>query len=104
VAREFDATVVWMAEAPLVGGRRLLVKHGTRMVRAIVGPVKYRVDVHTLGEETGVPGLGLNDIGLVGMKLASTIAHDPYDRCRETGSFIMIDEATNATVGAGLIR
>jgi sulfate adenylyltransferase large subunit len=103
VAREFDATIVWMGEQPLTASRRYVVKHGTRYIRAIMGPVRSRLNIHTLAEEEGVPQLGLNEIGRVGVKLASTIAYDPYQSCRATGAFIVIDESTNNTVGAGMI-
>ncbi len=103
VAREFDATMVWMSEQPLTPSRRYLVKHGTRTIRAIIGPVRNRLNIHTLTPEDGVTQLELNEIGVVGVKLASTIACDPYARCRATGAFIVIDEASNDTVGAGMI-
>jgi sulfate adenylyltransferase large subunit len=104
VSREFDATIVWMGEQPLTASRKYIVKHGTRYIRAILGPVRSRLNIHTLVEETGVPQLALNEIGRVGVRLASTIAYDPYTSCRGTGAFIVIDEATNNTVGAGMIR
>ncbi len=103
VAREFEAEVVWMGEQGLEPSRRYIIKHGTRYVRAILGPVHSRLNIHTLQEDEGATRLGLNEIGRVGVKLASTIAFDPYAQCRTTGAFIIIDEATNNTVGAGMI-
>lgn len=107
VAREFDATVVWMSSEPLAPSRRYIIKHGTRYIRAILGPVKERLDIHTLKwqspADSSAPALALNDIGRVGVRLASTIAFDPYARCRATGGFIIIDEASNNTVAAGMI-
>ncbi len=103
VAREFEATIVWMSDEPLTPSRRYIVKHMTRYVRAILGPVKERWNIQSLEAEAGAERLGLNEIGRVGVRLASTIAYDPYERCRATGGFIVIDEATNNTVGAGMI-
>ncbi len=103
VSREFDATIVWMSEQPLANSKRCIVKHGTRYIRAIMGPIRHRLNIHTLRPETTPPQLALNEIGLVGMRLASTIAYDPYKKCRATGAFAVIDEATNNTIGAGMI-
>lgn len=106
VSREFDASIVWMGEQPLAPGRRLMIKHGARYIRAIIGPVREKLEIHTLRWQPGDAtnnSLALNEIGRVGVKLASTILYDPYARCRATGGFIIIDEATNNTVGAGMI-
>lgn len=103
VSREFDAELIWMSEQGLLPARKYLVKHGTRTIRAILGPVKNRLNLHTLIHETGATTLGLNEIGVVRMRLASTIAFDRYAECRGTGCFVVIDEATNNTVAAGMI-
>ncbi|MFN7022612.1 MAG: sulfate adenylyltransferase subunit 1 [Phycisphaerales bacterium] len=104
ISREVDATVVWMAEQPLVAGRRYMIKHGSRYVRAIAGPIRERLEIHSLDWKPDAGRLGLNEIGRVGFRLASTIVYDPYERCRATGAMIIIDEATNNTVGAAMIR
>ncbi|MCW2606677.1 MAG: sulfate adenylyltransferase [Frankiales bacterium] len=98
----FEATVCWMADAPLTGGRRLLVKHTTRTVKAIVTAVQDRLDVTTLAHEP-VPSLQLNDIGRVTLRTAQPLVVDPYAVDRRTGAFILVDEATGATVGAGMV-
>ncbi|MCW2778233.1 MAG: sulfate adenylyltransferase [Frankiales bacterium] len=98
----FAATVCWMTDAPLVPGRRLLVKHTTRTVKAIVTEVQDRLDVTTLAHEP-VPSLQLNDIGRVTVRSASPLVLDPYVVDRRTGAFILIDEASGATVGAGMV-
>ena len=103
VARELEAIVCWMADAPLRAGGRYALKHTTRAVRAIVEAVDWHLDVETLGREDNSHGLALNEIGHVRLRLSGPLAFDPYARNRETGSFILIDEATNDTVGAGLI-
>jgi sulfate adenylyltransferase large subunit len=104
VARELEADVCWMTDRPLRQGGRYLVKHTTREVTAIVDEVRDHVDVHTL-ERGGAPReLALNDIGRVRLRTSAPLVFDPYQSNRRTGSFILIDEASNDTVGAGLIH
>jgi sulfate adenylyltransferase large subunit len=103
VARELEAIVCWMSDAPLRAGGRYALKHTTRSVRAIVEAVDWHLDVETLGREDNSHGLALNEIGHVRLRLSAPLAFDPYARNRDMGSFILIDEATNDTVGAGLI-
>jgi sulfate adenylyltransferase large subunit len=100
--RELTADVCWMADAPLSARGRYALKHTTRATRAIVEAVESRVDVHTL-EPGPADRLELNDIGRVRLRLAGPLAADPYARNRATGSFILIDEASNDTVGAGMV-
>ncbi|HXE45106.1 MAG TPA: GTP-binding protein, partial [Conexibacter sp.] len=103
VARELEATVCWMSDTPLKPGGRYALKHTTRSVRAIVDDVDWHLDVETLAREENSHGLALNEIGHVRLRLSAPLVFDPYERNRETGSFILIDEASNDTVGAGLI-
>jgi sulfate adenylyltransferase large subunit len=103
LAREIEATICWMANAPLRAGGRYAIKHATHAARAIIDEVADRVDVHTLLPDTNANELGLNDIGRVRLKTSKPLAFDPYLRNRSTGSFILIDETTNDTVGAGMI-
>jgi len=103
VARELEAVVCWMSDAPLRAGGRYALKHTTRAVRAVVEDVDWHLDVETLAREENSHGLALNEIGHVRLRLSGPLAFDPYARNRETGSFILVDEATNDTVGAGLI-
>ncbi len=100
--RELTADVCWMTDVPLAPRRRYSLKHTTRSVRAIVDEVQSRVDVHTL-ENDPAESLELNDIGRVRLRLGAALTVDPYARNRDTGSFILIDEATGDTVGAGMI-
>jgi sulfate adenylyltransferase large subunit len=103
VARELEADVCWMTDRPLRQGGRYLVKHTTREVTAIVNELCDHVDVHTL-ERGGAPQeLALNDIGRVRLRTSAPLVFDPYESNRRTGSFILIDEASNNTVGAGLV-
>ena len=92
-----------MATEPLRPGGRYLIKHTSRTATAIVAELIDVVDVDTL-ERAGPPdGFELNDIGRVSLRTSVPLAIDPYTRNRRTGSFILIDEASNATVGAGMI-
>jgi sulfate adenylyltransferase subunit 1 len=103
VARELDAVVCWMADAPLKAGARYAIKHTTRAVRGVVEAVDWHLDVETLERVDNEDGLALNEIGHVRLRLSGPLAFDPYERNRDTGSFILVDEASNDTVGAGLI-
>ncbi len=103
LARDLVADVCWMADGPLRPGARLAIKHATHTARAIVDALDDRVDVGTLQRETAPAELALNDIGRVRLRTSKPLAFDPYARNRATGSFILIDEATNDTVGAGMI-
>ena len=103
VARELEATVCWMAERPLEPRARLVVKHTTRTVRAIADELLSVVDIHTLEDQPSPERLELNDIARVRFRLAEPLAVDPYAENRTTGAFILIDESTNDTVGAGMI-
>ena len=103
VVRELEAVVCWMGERPLEERGRYLVKHGARTVRAIVEEVADRIDVNTLAADSSACTLAMNDLGHVRLRLGGPLAIDPYWRNRVTGAFIVIDEATNDTVGAGLV-
>ena len=102
VDQRFDATVVWMAEEPLVPGKEYLFKQTTKVVPGKVSALRYRVDINTLHREPA-PTLALNEIGRCGITLNTPVAFDAYRRNRATGGFIMIDRLTNATVAAGMI-
>jgi sulfate adenylyltransferase subunit 1 (EFTu-like GTPase family) len=101
--RSIEATVCWMADQPLVARGRYVVRHTTREVRGIVDEVVHKINVHTLEPDTAANELGLNEIGSIKLRLSAPLVVDDYSRNRETGCFILIDEATNATVGAAMI-
>jgi bifunctional enzyme CysN/CysC len=103
VSDVFDATVCWMSDRPLREGARYAIKHTTRSARAVVRQLRYRIDVNTLHRDLAAEELGLNDIGRVTLRLSAPLAFDTYARNRNTGSFVLIDEATNDTVAAGMI-
>jgi bifunctional enzyme CysN/CysC len=103
VAHQFEATVVWMHEAPLLQGRQYLLKIGAKMVSATVAPVKYRLNVNTL-DQIPAERLELNDIGVCELQFDRPVAFAPYAESRALGGFILIDRLTNDTVGAGLLH
>jgi bifunctional enzyme CysN/CysC len=103
-AQDIEAMVCWMAsETKLARRSRLVVKHTSRTVKAIVTDLHYRIDVNTLHRDEAATELGLNEIGRVRLRLTQPIFCDPYARNRTTGGLILIDEGTNATVGAAMI-
>jgi sulfate adenylyltransferase large subunit len=104
VAREFEAMLCWMSEEPMRPGGRYVIHHTTRSAKAIIDKLEYRVDVNTLDRDPEASELALNEIGRVHLRSSTPLVVDPYSRNRVTGSFILIDEATNDTVGAGMIR
>jgi sulfate adenylyltransferase large subunit len=101
-AREIEAMVCWMSQSPMKPGARYAIKHTTRTARAVIERLEYRVDVNTL-EHAEAGGLGLNEIGHVHLRSSAPLMVDRYRRNRTTGSFILIDEATNDTVAAGML-
>ena len=103
VTREITATVCWMSTGALHPRQKLLLKHTTRTVRAVVDTVASRLDVNSLERDDTADELTLNEIGSVTLRLAQPLVVDPYTAIRATGAFILIDEVTGHTVGAGMI-
>jgi len=103
VADQFESTIVWMADEPLLPGRPYWLKIGTRTVSATVSEPKYKVNVNTL-EHLATKRLELNEIGVCNIALDRTVAFDAYTANRETGGFILIDRLSNHTVGAGMLH
>jgi len=102
VEKEFESMLCWLSEAPLDLNRKYIIKHTTRMVKCVFSRLEYRVDVNTLAHHETAK-LNMNDIARVAMKVQQPLALDHYSKNRFTGSFIVIDEATNNTVAAGMI-
>lgn len=102
VTRELVADVCWMSDRPLVERGRYILRHTTREVTALVDSIVHRVDIHTQNTESAQQ-LDLNDIGRISLRCSGPLAVDTYANDRATGSFIIIDEATNETLGAGMI-
>ena len=103
-SQDIDAMVCWMDEsAPLRVGGKYHIKHTTRTARTIVRGLSYRLDVNTLHRDEDAETLGLNDIGRIQLRTTQPLMCDTYSRNRTTGGFILVDEATNRTVAAGMI-
>ncbi|GGQ59852.1 sulfate adenylyltransferase subunit 1 [Kitasatospora griseola] len=100
--KDIEATVCHLNERPLNVGARVLLKHTTRTVRALVKEISYRIDIDTLEQRSGAEGLNVNDIGHVVLRTAEPLALDTYHDNRRTGSFILIDPADGTTLTAGM--
>jgi len=100
--KQIEAMVCWLSETPLSPARTYIIRHTSRESKAKVGEMNYRIDVNTL-EQQAVATLNMNDIARISFKLAQPLMVDSYATNRATGAFIVIDESTNNTVGAGMI-
>jgi sulfate adenylyltransferase large subunit len=103
-SQDIDAMICWMTNAPLKPRQKLAIKQTTRNGRALVKDIQYRLDVNTLHRDRETKELGINEIGRVQLRTTTPLLCDPYSKNRTTGSFILIDEATGVTVGAGMIN
>jgi bifunctional enzyme CysN/CysC len=103
VADQFECTLVWMSDEPMLPGRPYWLKIGARLVSATVSELKYRVDVNTL-DHLAAKSLELNGIAVCNLSLGAPVAFDPYADNRDTGGFILIDRLSNGTVGAGMLH
>jgi bifunctional enzyme CysN/CysC len=101
--QDFEAMVCWMADRPLEVGGRYAVKHTTRYARAFIEDLRYRIDVNTLHRDENAQSLTLNDIGRIRLRTSTPLLVDEYRKNRQGGAFIIIDETTNDTVGAGMV-
>ncbi len=102
-SNELHAKICWMAPRPLTAGRQFLLKHTTQTVKAAVTAIEDRINISTFDKETEVAELSMNDLGEVRIKTAKPLVYDGYGTNRLTGSFILIEPGTNATVGAGML-
>jgi bifunctional enzyme CysN/CysC len=103
VSQDIEAMVCWMSDKPLRPGAKLAIKHTTRQARALVSDLHYRLDVNSLHRDLEAAELSLNDIGRVRLRTTAPLLTDEYRRNRQTGGFILVDEATNFTAGAGMV-
>jgi len=102
--QDLQAMVCWMSDTkPLTPRMKLAIKHTTRTARVMVTDLQYQLDVNTLHRQMSPESLGLNEIGRVTLRSTQPLFFDEYRRNRNTGSFVLIDEASNATVAAGMI-
>jgi len=103
VSDQFEATVIWMHDEPMLPGRKYIMKVGARSVSATIAPLKYRINVNSL-EHSATEKLELNDIGVGELELDQPIVFQPYRENRELGGFILMDRISHNTVGAGLLH
>ena len=103
VANQFEATIIWMHDQPMLQGRSYLVKLATQMATATIAPLKYKINVNSF-EHVAAKTLELNEIGVCVLELSRPMTFAPYAENRDLGGFIIIDPVTNNTVGAGLLQ
>ena len=103
VADQFNASLVWMSDTPLLPGRPYWLKIGARVISASVTEIKHKVNVNTL-EQLAAKTLELNEIGSINISVEQPVPFDPYTENKDTGGFILIDRMTNATVAAGMLQ
>jgi len=101
---ELQARICWMHPRPLLRGRRLLLKHTTNTVQIVVSELDHRLDIATLATQPAPAELAVNDLGEIRLRAARPVFHDGYATNRLTGSFLLIEPGTNATVGAGMLH
>lgn len=104
VVNEFDAVLCWMDEKPLVNGNKYLLQHRSKLVKAVIRNIQYKIDVNTLSKLDIIENIRLNDVVHVTIKTASPIAVDAFIENSSNGSAILIDETSNSTVAAVLIQ
>jgi sulfate adenylyltransferase subunit 1 len=103
IGQDIDVMMCWMSEKPMALDGKYAIKHTTVDARCMIKEVKYKVDVNTLDKVVDDINIGLNDIGRVSLRTTKPLFYDSYRQNRKTGAIILIDEATNTTVGAGMI-
>jgi sulfate adenylyltransferase subunit 1 len=103
VGQDIDMMVCWMSDKPMVPNGKYAIKHTTRDARCIIKEIQYKVDINTLHRLEEDKNIGMNDIARIRIRSTQPLFYDRYSRNRITGSIILIDEATNTTVGAGMI-
>ncbi len=104
VSADFEAVICWMDTKPLIKGNNYFLQHNSSLVKCVVKDINYKVDVNTLDKEKEIDSIDLNDICEVKIRTASPISFDGYKKNRANGGFILIDEHSNVTAGAGMIR
>ena len=103
VSQDVEMMVCWLSETPMVMNGKYSVKHTTSDAKCIVKELPYKININTLEKNYDDKSLGLNEIGRLRIRTTKPLFYDPYRRNRVTGSVILVDEATNNTVGAGMI-
>jgi sulfate adenylyltransferase subunit 1 len=103
VTQDIEAMICWFSEKKLQPGGKYIIRHTTRESKCVLKAVRYKININTLHKAEGDIDIGMNDIGRILLRSATPLICDPYQRNRSTGSFILVDEFTNATVAAGMI-
>jgi sulfate adenylyltransferase subunit 1 len=103
IGQDFDAMVCWFSDKKLQPNGKYILRHTTKEVKCVIKMIRYKVNINTLHKLEGDLEIGMNDIGRIQIRTTAPLFYDPYKRNRSTGSLILIDEFTNATVGAGMI-
>jgi len=103
VTQDIEAMICWFSEKKLQAGGKYIIRHTTRESKCVLKEVRYKININTLHKAEGDVEIGMNDIGRILLRSATPLISDPYQRNRSTGSFILVDEFTNATVAAGMI-
>ena len=102
-SQDLEAMICWFSNKPMTSRAKLILRHTSREMQAIVSEVKYLVDINTLHKVEGAGTFAMNDIGRITLRTAQPVIHDSYRRNRQTGSFILVDPGSNETVAAGMI-
>src|SRR5205814_2012921 len=100
---DIEAFLCWMSNEPYQPGRRYVVRHTTAEAKTVIQEILYKIDIQTLSRAAETGELGLNDFARARLRMSQPLFADPYRTNRSTGSFILIDEDTSATVAAGLV-
>jgi sulfate adenylyltransferase subunit 1 len=103
VTQDVEAMICWFSDKKLVPNGKYIIRHTTREAKSVIKAVRYKVNINTLHKIEGDTEIGMNDIGRIQLRVAVPLIADSYQRNRNTGSFILVDEFTNATVAAGMI-
>jgi sulfate adenylyltransferase subunit 1 len=104
VSNELDVILCWMDDKPLIPGNKYYLQHGSRLVRSVVKQIEYKLDVNSLQQQPVEGNVKLNEVVKAVIKTASPLVFDSYDRLNENGSAVLIDETSNSTVAAVLIK
>ncbi|MEK7950816.1 sulfate adenylyltransferase subunit CysN [Luteolibacter soli] len=102
-SQDLEAMICWFSNKPMASRAKVVLRHTSREMQAIISEVKYLVDINTLHKIEGAGTFAMNDVGRITLRTAQPVIHDSYRRNRQTGSFILVDPGTNETVAAGMI-
>ncbi|MCW1885182.1 sulfate adenylyltransferase subunit CysN [Luteolibacter flavescens] len=102
-SQDIEAMICWFSNKPMASRAKVILRHTSREMQAIISEVKYLVDINTLHKIEGAETFAMNDVGRITLRTAQPVIHDSYRRNRQTGSFILVDPGTNETVAAGMI-